>query len=89
MVNINEVNQKLELDYPCQWRYKLIGQDADMIKQAVKEIILEREHTIDFSNTSCSGKYLSMNLDILVQNEDERQFIYESLKAHIHIKMVL
>ena len=89
MVNINDVNQKLELEYPCEWRYKLIGMEVEQIKRAVKDVILEREHTIDFSNASCSGKYCSMNLDILVHNEDERQFIYESLKAHQHIKMVL
>ncbi|MEA3372511.1 MAG: DUF493 domain-containing protein [Campylobacterota bacterium] len=89
MVNINEIDQKLELEYPCEWRYKVIGQDIEVIKSAVKDVILEREHKIDFSNASCSGKYCSMNLDLLVQNEDERQFIYEALKAHQHIKMVL
>lgn len=89
VVNINEIDQKLELEYPCEWRYKVIGQDIEVIKSAVKDVILEREHKIDFSNASCSGKYCSMNLDLLVQNEDERQFIYEALKAHQHIKMVL
>ena len=89
VVNINEIDKKLELEYPCEWRYKLIGQDIEVIKRAVKDVILEREHKIDFSNASCSGKYCSMNLDLLVQNEDERQFIYEALKAHQHIKMVL
>ncbi len=89
MVNINEVEQKLELTYPCEWRYKIIGQDIELIKCAVKDVILERTHTIDHSNASCSGKYNSMNLDLLVQHEDERQFIYEALKAHQDIKMVL
>jgi len=30
-----------------------------------------------------------MNLDLLVHNEDDRNFIYEALKAHQNIKMVL
>jgi len=89
VVSINDIDQKLELEYPCDWRYKIIGQDIEVIKQAVKDVLLEREHKIDFSNASCTGKYCSMNLDLLVQNEDERQFIYEALKAHQNIKMVL
>ena len=89
MVNINEVDQKLELEYPCEWRYKVIGKDIDTITEAIKEVIMQREHKLDFSNASCTGKYCSMNLDLLVHNEDERQFIYETLKAHPAIKMVL
>jgi putative lipoic acid-binding regulatory protein len=50
---------------------------------------LEREHSISHSNTSRGGKYISLNLDLLVHNEEDRQFIYEALKAHQHIKMVL
>jgi putative lipoic acid-binding regulatory protein len=30
-----------------------------------------------------------MSLDLIVQNEDERSFIYEALKKHKNIKMVL
>jgi hypothetical protein len=30
-----------------------------------------------------------MNLELLVHNEDERTYFYETLKAHQHIKMVL
>ena len=89
MVNINEVEQKLELTYPTDWRYKVIGVERKKLEQAVRDVILEREHTISHSNASRTGKYVSMNLDLLVQNEDERQFIYEALKAHQYIKMVL
>jgi len=88
-VNINEVEQKLELTYPTDWRYKIVGSEREKLEQAVHEVILEREHTLGSSNVSRTGKYISMNLDLLVQNEDERQFIYEALKSHQHIKMVL
>jgi putative lipoic acid-binding regulatory protein len=85
----NEKQPKLELDYPCQWRYKIVGEEKDKMITAVCEIISEKEHTIENSNKSKSGKYTSLNLDLLVHNEDERNFIYEALKAHQHIKMVL
>jgi len=82
-------SQKLELDYPCSWKYKIIGEERKKLEEAVHSVILERVHTLKHSNASKTGKYVSMNLDLIVQNEDERTFIYEALKAHQHIKMVL
>lgn len=86
---INDSTHKLELNYPCSWSYKLIGYEKEAIQRAIHEVILEREHNLEHSNVSKSGKYVSMNLDLVIHNEDERNFIYEALKAHQHIKMVL
>ncbi|MEA1919300.1 MAG: DUF493 domain-containing protein [Campylobacterota bacterium] len=80
---------KLELEYPCQWRYKIVGEAKELMIEAVCDVISEKEHTIEDSKQSKTGKYTSMNLDLLVHNEEERNFIYEALKAHQHIKMVL
>lgn len=99
---INDSTQKLELEYPCSWCYKLIGYEKEAIQKAIHDVILEREQKVNgeareaalgydltHSNASKTGKYVSMNLDLVIQNEDERNFIYEALKAHQHIKMVL
>jgi len=86
---INDKKEKLELEYPCSWTYKLIGYEKEAIQNAIHEVILEREHSLTHSNNSKTGKYVSMNLDLVIQNEDERNFIYEALKAHQHIKIVL
>ena len=86
---INDSQKKLELEYPCSWSYKLIGHEKEAIQKAIHEVILEREHNLAHSNNSKTGKYVSMNLDLVIQNEDERNFIYEALKAHQNIKMVL
>ena len=89
MVTLNDKTQKLELTYPCSWTYKLIASEVDALKKAIHDVIDEREHKLTHSNNSKSGKYVSMNLDMLVHNEDDRSFIYEALKAHQNIKMVL
>jgi len=86
---INDRQEKLELTYPCSWCYKLIAAEKEALEEAIRDVIDEREHKLTHSNTSRGGKYISMNLDILVHNEDDRNFIYEALKAHRHIKMVL
>lgn len=87
---LNDRKEKLELTYPCSWTYKLIGYEKEAIQRAIHDVITEgREHDLTHSNASKTGKYVSMNLDLLVHNEDDRNFIYEALKAHQHIKMVL
>jgi len=86
---INDSQQKVELTYPCSWSYKLIGYEKEAIQKAIHEVIIEREHSLEHSNSSKAGKYVSMNLELVIQNEDERNFIYEALKAHQNIKMVL
>ena len=86
---INDSEKKIVLEYPCSWSYKLIGHEKEAIQKAIHDVILQREHSLDHSNNSKTGKYVSMNLELVIQNEDERNFIYEALKAHQHIKMVL
>ena len=89
MVNIGDIEQKLQLEYPCNWSYKVVGEEREKLERAIREVVLEREHALSHSNTSRGGKYISLNLELLVHNEDDRQFIYEALKAHQHIRMVL
>jgi putative lipoic acid-binding regulatory protein len=67
----------------------VIASEKEALQNAIKEVISEREHKLSDSNKSKTGKYISMNLDMLVHNEDDRQFIYDALKKHQDIKMVL
>ena len=80
---------KLELNYPCEWVYKVIGANDEDIQNAVASIMLQREHSLTKANVSKKGKFKSYTLKTLVHNEDDRNFIYEALKAHNAIKMVL
>lgn len=89
MVIINDATQKLELEYPCNWLYKIVAYERAGIEIAAMEVIGERSYSLTLSNKSSGGKYISMNLELLVHNEDERTYFYETLKAHPHIKMVL
>ena len=81
--------EKLELDYPCNWSYKLVVLESINIKVTVKEIVSKREHTISKSKSSSKGKFKSYNLELLVHNEDDRKTLYQVLGNHNDIKMVL
>ncbi len=86
---LNDSEKKIVLEYPCNWCYKVIASEEAALKQAIRDVIDEREHKLTTSNKSKTGKYTSMNLDLLVHNEDDRTFIFEALKKHQAIKMVL
>jgi len=82
-------NEKLELDYPCRWEYKLVVLETCDIKKSVKEVVFEREHKIKPSKTSSKGKFKSYSLEMLVHNEDDRKELFELLRKHSDMKMVL
>ncbi len=89
MIDISKCECKLELDYPCSWEYKLIGYSHEDIKKGVKDVLLEREYTLEPSKASKKGKFLSFNVKTIVHNEDDRVTIYELFGKHELIKMVL
>ena len=80
---------KLQLNYPCQWIYKVIGSDREKLHKALLEIVSDESCCISFSNRSRTGKYHCLNLEVTVQSEEERNSIYISLKAHPQVKIVL
>jgi len=87
MIDLNK--HKLELDYPCNWVYKIVVVETVNIKKVIKEVITEREHKLVESKVSSKGKFKSYTLDLIVHNEDDRKTIYELLGNHDSVKMVL
>jgi hypothetical protein len=81
--------QKLYLEYPCLWIYKIIGADQDEMKSAVTEIIRDRQCKVYPSRQSETAKYISLNVELTVESELHRIALYEALKAHRAIKLVL
>jgi len=58
---INDRKDKLELNYPCSWEYKLIAGEKEALQKAIHDVILQREHNLTHSKNSKGGKYISMN----------------------------
>lgn len=84
--NIN--NQEVNIDYPCEWLYNVIGSDKESVYSAVSCIIQDREYHINDSNTSKTGKYRSFDVTVMVSDEAYRNNIYQALKGHDDIKFV-
>jgi len=87
MIDLSQ--HKLELDYPCNWKYKLVVRCEHDINCIVKEILKDRLHTISSSNQSKKGNFNSFTLDLEVLDEEDRKELYKLLGDHKDIKMVL
>jgi putative lipoic acid-binding regulatory protein len=80
---------KVQIDYPCSWKYKIIAKEEEHIHKAVYEIIKERAHTLEKSNQSKKGKFKSYTLELMVHNEEDRVIIYDMLINHPKLLRVL
>lgn len=86
---LNFDNEEARIEYPTPWIYKVIGADFQQVKIAVAEVLENTEYTIEESNVSSKGAYISVKVEVLVENEDIRDSIFFDLKQHSHVKMVL
>lgn len=80
---------RVQIEYPCRWLYKVIGRDQEQLHLALRKIISHNSCDISFSNSSRTGKYHCLNVEVTVENEEERNSIYMNIKAHPQVKMVL
>ena len=85
----DDKKRKLQLEYPCPWVYKIIGSDENEMRRAVAEIICDRSCKITPSRDSKTDKYHCLNVELSVESESHRTALYEALKAHRAIKIVL
>ena len=81
--------RKVQLTYPCLWVYKIIGPDADEMRRAVADIICDRTYKIYHSRSSATAKYHCLNIELSVESESHRTAIYEALKTHRAVKIIL
>ena len=77
------------IEYPCPWEYKAIGRDENSMREAIAEIVADREYDLSFSRASRNSRYCSLLLVVTVESEDHRNAIFTALQGHRHIRMVL
>jgi hypothetical protein len=85
----NTENKKPQIDYPCKWPYKIIGDSVDKMIKAVEEVVADLEYEITPSNISRKGNYFSLNITVDVTSETVRDLIFQKLAKHPAIKFVI
>ena len=87
MMDDNEC--KPQIDYPCEWVYKVIGRDLEGLRCAIAEVLKGSEHTVTPSRSSKAGVYHCLNVETTVESEPVRLGLYERLRRHPAVIMVL
>ena len=82
-------SKKPNIEYPCDWHYKVIGTDTDEMIKAIELAVKGLDYKITSSNISSKGNYFSLNLKVFVTSEVLRDIIFAKLKDNEFIKMVL
>ncbi len=78
-----------EIEYPCNWVYKVIGTDCSLLKDAIVSASAPLPVKISHSKTSSKGKYHCLNAELEIPDEEVRLKIYEKLKSSPAIKIIL
>jgi putative lipoic acid-binding regulatory protein len=82
-------SKKPNIEYPCDWDYKVIGTDVDEMIKAIELITKGMDYKISPSNVRSRGNYFSLNLTVFVTSEIIRDIIFVKLESNEFVKMVL
>jgi putative lipoic acid-binding regulatory protein len=85
----NQENNKPQIEYPCKWPYKIIGDNIEEMISAVEEAVVDLKYDLTPSNISKKGKYFSLNISVVVPSEVVRDLIFQKLSKHPAIKFMI
>lgn len=80
---------KAEIIYPCRWSYRVIGSDESVISTTIHKVLKSMRYEISFGNKSSGGKYVSVNVEVDVASESERNTVFSLLKEIPTVKMIV
>jgi len=78
-----------QIDYPCPCVYKVIGRDPEALRCAIAEVMEGSGHAVTPSRSSKAGSYHCLNVELTVESEPARLGIYERLRRHPAVIMVM
>ena len=81
--------EKPDIEYPCEWGYKLIGTDKVALEACIFDIVGKRAYKTKGGNTSSKGKFHSINMTCKVENQIDRDTIFKAFSDHKDVKMVI
>jgi putative lipoic acid-binding regulatory protein len=77
------------IEYPTPWGYRIVGTSEDAIREHVQDILAGVEHELVLGRQSSGGRYVSLHLSLVVQDEAQRLSIYEQLARHEAVRFVV
>ena len=83
------IQDKPTIDYPTQWGFKIIGRDRKALRNAIKEVMGDKEHLCHSGHSSKTGKFHTYNATCTVKTKTERDQLFKAFADHNDIEMVL
>jgi len=80
---------KPQIDYPTQWGFKLIGRDQEALRQAIRDVMGDREHLCHLGHSSRTGKFHTWNATCTVEHEADRDALFKAFADHDAVEMVI
>ncbi len=80
-------NERPDIKYPCMWGFRIIGEDKEKMRNAVKECIDNQNVNVEDNNQK--GKYYTQKFEAYCTSEEERNEFFKRLNKHKDIKFVL
>lgn len=81
--------ERPEIAYPCTWTYRVIAADAAAARSAIAAHLGTRPHRLGEGNTSRTGKYASLDLELEVFDAGDRDELFVALSAIAGVRFVL
>ena len=89
MLNKRNNCRKAAISYPCRWLYKVVTLDHLQDRKRIAAMLQDCSCEISISNSSRTGKYTCLNVEVEVESEGQRNTIYQVLKELETVKMIL
>lgn len=86
---MDENSKRPEIEYPCNWDYKIIGTDVSEMIKIIEEAVGDLSYEISPSNISKKGNYFSLNLTVSVPSEIVRDIIFQKISSSAFVKIVI
>lgn len=86
---LDENSKRPEIEYPCNWDYKIIGTDVNEMIKVIEEAVGNLSYEISPSNISKKGNYFSLNLTVFVPSEIVRDIIFQKVSSSAFVKIVI
>ena len=80
---------KARIEYPCRWTYKVIGENLDGMRVAIAALTSGGDCVVTLSRNSAADRFHCLNVDRVVESEADRVWLYEALRKHPAVKIVL
>ena len=86
---LGPMTHRPQIDYPCSWSYRVIGESEVALRAAVREAVGAHPHEFVAGRSSAQGRYVSCTLTLTVRDEPHRLEIFRALAQHEAIRYVL